>query len=413
MASKRLVLKVLYDPKGTTPDVDLVLVHGLNGDPIGSWTRTFKTEDPDEPTISTCWPRDLLPTVLPRTRVLTLGYNGDIYLNQSTAGIRGNAESLLAQLKLRRRDPSRPIVLLGHCLGGLIVKQALRFANDRPEYKAIAAATHSILLFGTPHFGTDKNRWLSIANNLALMKVRQHESNEPSALVKAITRNSRDLAEISEDFCQIAPKYIIKSYYETRTWQKTNQQIVDKMSSLMFIDAEIAEAVDADHVAMCKFEDEDDATFLSVCAAIEAASLREAPRPPPQLQPTWTIQNGNYINATGTTRKSTVKMSAVVTIEEQHPVVEEDDVWEIDELYPVDTGVPGMRAIEGKPPVSAGVGTGMPWENDAGGDRRQPAYANVSVREVESSEDEMPVQEAMPEQDGPYVRRQKGGCVFQ
>ncbi|KAK3689560.1 hypothetical protein B0T22DRAFT_362710, partial [Podospora appendiculata] len=222
----------------------LVLVHGLNGDLVDSWTF-------NEGNISTCWPRDLLPKVLPRTRVLSLGYNGDIYFNDSTAGIRGNAESLLAQLRIRRPDSSRPIVLLGHCLGGLIVKQA----------------SGSRLLFGTPHFGTDKNHWLSIANGLALMKGIL--GNEPSALVKAITKNSRDLAEISEDFCQIAPQYTIKSFYETLPWRDTNEQIVDKMSSLILIDSEIAEAVDADHLAMCKFADEDDPTFLSVCASIE------------------------------------------------------------------------------------------------------------------------------------------------
>ncbi len=96
----------------------LVLVHGLGGDPIDTWT--CKTVSP-----SVFWPRDLLSKKQPRTRVLSFGYSASIYENTSIATIRDNARAMLDHLSCLRDEggEDRPIVFLGHCLGGLIVEQ--------------------------------------------------------------------------------------------------------------------------------------------------------------------------------------------------------------------------------------------------------------------------------------------------
>lgn len=97
--------------------------------------------------MAVCWPRDLLPKVQPSIRVLSFGYSGDVYENDSVAGIRGNAKALLVHLKLRREDldASRPVIFLAHCLGGLIVKQAMCYANNMNQYETIASATRSLV----------------------------------------------------------------------------------------------------------------------------------------------------------------------------------------------------------------------------------------------------------------------------
>ncbi len=64
----------------------------------------------------------------PLTRVFSYGYNADVHKNGSLAGIRDHARTILERLTARRRgvDPKRPIIFVGHCLGGLIVKQVSR-----------------------------------------------------------------------------------------------------------------------------------------------------------------------------------------------------------------------------------------------------------------------------------------------
>ncbi|GAB1316536.1 DUF676 domain-containing protein (Fragment) [Madurella fahalii] len=272
---KSLVLETIYDPDhvGRGPaTLDLVLVHGLNGDRIKTWMHEGS---------KVFWPRDLLPKQQPLTRVLSFGFNADIYGNTSTAGIRGNARALLSRLCDEREDldgsdNGRPIVFVAHSLGGLIVKQALRFANNEPNYQSIAGATRGLLLYGTPHAGSDRDRWLSIAKGLGgLMPIWKGGA---SALVEAMTSNSSDIADICEDFRHLSCRYAIVSFYETRAWPGTGKPIVDKMSSLMHLDHEDQVPLEANHVELCRFESEDDEGFKRTVKRITRAA-RGMPNP--------------------------------------------------------------------------------------------------------------------------------------
>lgn len=51
---------------------------------------------------------------------------------------------------------SRPILLLGHSMGGLLIKQALINAHNNPKYTPIKDATTGLAFFATPHHGGDK-----------------------------------------------------------------------------------------------------------------------------------------------------------------------------------------------------------------------------------------------------------------
>ena len=97
------------------PCPSLILVHGLDGDPVKSWQHGDS---------GVVWPRDLLPQVLPQARVLSFAYNADAYNNKSTSSTRVLAWHLLSLLRLARQDadPDRAIVFIAHNIGGLVVK---------------------------------------------------------------------------------------------------------------------------------------------------------------------------------------------------------------------------------------------------------------------------------------------------
>ena len=92
-----------------------------------------------------------------------------------------------------------------------------------------------------------------------------------SRLIQALTTHSRDIADISEDFLQVVSNYKIKSVYEQQNWRDTGSPIVDEQSARLFIENEQAVGIDADHVGMCQFSDEDDEGFLLTLGFIREA----------------------------------------------------------------------------------------------------------------------------------------------
>ncbi|KAH6850578.1 hypothetical protein B0I37DRAFT_353045 [Chaetomium sp. MPI-CAGE-AT-0009] len=113
---------------------------------------------------------------------------------------------------------------------------ALLFANIEPQYQSIAAATHSMMFFGTPHFSTDKSSSFAIAT--AFKPIVKAKTGGPgtrgraSRLVKMITRSTHKLAMLNDDFSQLAPRYEIKTLYETLPWKNTTKPIVGRMDAI-------------------------------------------------------------------------------------------------------------------------------------------------------------------------------------
>lgn len=76
---------------------------------------------------TTLWPESLLPAKVPQSRILTFGYDADIYHFWSPASdntIKNHADSLIAGLVAFRYDKKetveRPIIFVAHSLGGLV-----------------------------------------------------------------------------------------------------------------------------------------------------------------------------------------------------------------------------------------------------------------------------------------------------
>ena len=83
-------LEELY--KGSNPLVDIIAVHGLNGHPLNTWTKHDSKR---------CWLRDLLPSHLRQSRILTYGYNANVAVVSGKASsdrILQHAQTLVAEL---------------------------------------------------------------------------------------------------------------------------------------------------------------------------------------------------------------------------------------------------------------------------------------------------------------------------
>ncbi|GAM42230.1 hypothetical protein TCE0_044r16000 [Talaromyces pinophilus] len=110
------------------------------------------------------------------------------YDSQDTfKGVSGNmstgADDLIRQISTARTNFQNPIILIGHGLGGILIKQALVNATQRSDWSAIKNDTRGILFFGTPHtMNRQPSRWLNATFIPAAWNPKQPSSYYPQLL---------------------------------------------------------------------------------------------------------------------------------------------------------------------------------------------------------------------------------------
>ncbi|KAK3371804.1 hypothetical protein B0T24DRAFT_579256 [Lasiosphaeria ovina] len=193
------------DPKGA--HVDVVAVPGLGSHAIGSW-KSPKSND--------VWLRDYLPGDLPNVRVLLYGYDTTLVNSNSRDSIETLGHRFLESIKEFRKSSNtdrRPVVFLGHSLGGLLIKEALVYASSRPDDPNvnIYKACYGLLFFGVPNLGLRNEQLNSIVqgqpNEAFVRSLVVDDDSEPSSFLNRIA------AEFSR-CCQ--GKYKVVSFFETR-----------------------------------------------------------------------------------------------------------------------------------------------------------------------------------------------------
>jgi triacylglycerol esterase/lipase EstA (alpha/beta hydrolase family) len=76
---------------------------------------------------------------------------------------------LLEAIRIERDDMElRPILFLGHSIGGLLIKQALINTHNNPKYTPIKDTTTGLVFFATPHHGGD---WMLVSLGGVVTKI--------------------------------------------------------------------------------------------------------------------------------------------------------------------------------------------------------------------------------------------------
>ncbi|KAM7205418.1 Cytochrome P450, partial [Naviculisporaceae sp. PSN 640] len=233
-------IKELYRPVHTEPQLDIVAVHGLNGDALRTWTAKERKSS---------WLSDpeFLPRHVPHARVLTWGYNASFSSivgdTPSQDRIHHHAHTLVANLAADRR--------------------ALSYAQTRTGHKvshdySIFSCTYGILFFGTPHHGSEKAAWLSYLMKTGALAGMTRSSSGKSDLVSALHYESETLQNITDYFVPIMRHFRIYYFWEQRKTDLKilgHDYIVSQESAAPTHDETERAGIDADHSGMVKFED--------------------------------------------------------------------------------------------------------------------------------------------------------------
>ena len=202
----------------TKPEVDVVFVHGLNGDPHNTWTSE---------NTKIFWPAHILPPILEdeKVRVLVYGYDADVTSFTDGASrdkIHNHAEHLVAELSANRRIRKaleRPIIWVAHSLGGLVVKRALIYSAEIRGMKiehlrSVFVSTYGILFLGTPHHGSDIAQWGNRLEWICSVMMPKRVMDSQPQLIDALKTNNETLQNIDRQFIQILNRFHIYFFHE-------------------------------------------------------------------------------------------------------------------------------------------------------------------------------------------------------
>ena len=147
------------------PLIDIVFVHGVGGGSRKSWSKSIADDH--------YWPQAWLPRDLDfqNVRIHAFGYtSAKSQVVKTIAAIPDIANSLLIAMRdsLALRSSSNPVILVGHSMGGLVIKKASETSESsfladiiRPSSKHVQPKYTTIWLLASKHY-TSSERLIEV-----------------------------------------------------------------------------------------------------------------------------------------------------------------------------------------------------------------------------------------------------------
>ncbi len=180
---------------------------------------------------------------------------------------------------------ARPIVFVGHSLGGLLIKQLLREAEDKsvPGWRKIAAQTRAVVFLATPHAGADLATWLGRLGSLL----------RASAAIDDLRAHNALLRNLNEWYRENAARLGIETHCFYESYPMKGVMVVDQTSADPGITGVVPRPLDADHASICKPPTATIRSTTSSCSGSAAGRpgatagrrRRSAPRARPRTDP--------------------------------------------------------------------------------------------------------------------------------
>ncbi|KAG5301908.1 NACHT and WD domain-containing protein [Histoplasma ohiense] len=255
-------LNLLHEPEN--PRVDLIFVHGLGGGSRKTWSLTKEMKH--------FWPKSWLPedSAFENVRIYSFGYSSDWHKGKDSAmNIYDYGLSLLTAMELRPGfgADDTPIVLIGHSMGGLVIKKAYMLARLNPQYDDIAKRISTFYFIATPHLGSD---------SAELLTKIFHAAYGSRSYVSDLERGSSTIRDINGQFRLYAGDLKLWSFYETLplTVGFLSKIIVRQDFAVLGYGSEKQIPMTADHRSICKFNSVADPNYRNIRDAL-ALTVRE------------------------------------------------------------------------------------------------------------------------------------------
>lgn len=258
-------LESIIGTEDNSRTADLIFVHGLGGNALSTWHPQNKQEKQNS------W-LTWLGEDLKNVGVWSLGYEVEPFkFKGNTMPLSDRATNIIDLLD-NYDIGEKPLVFVTHSMGGLLVKQLLRHANDfgNSSWRRMVEQTKGIIFLSTPHSGSDIANWLKYIGGIlgASISVKELEANDSRLLeLNEVYRNHEVLSQIP-----------IKVYCET---ERTNGIIVvDRTSANPGIKGATPVPLAKNHISIAKPKSRADSLYMGVRKFIKEQLASARPIPP-------------------------------------------------------------------------------------------------------------------------------------
>lgn len=246
-----LGLNLLHAP--SEPLIDIIFIHGLGGGSRRTWSLV--------PSIAQYyWPKEWLPkdAAFKNVRFHSFGYNSDYVKGRNNSlTIQNFGQSLLGDLRtspfLGKGDT--PLIMVGHSMGGLVMKRAYILAKHDPSLKFLATRFRAMYFLATPHQGSG---WARVLDRMLSAFSLSRE------FVEELKKGSGALQAINEEFRHYFDQFELLSFYETQSMKHLGSRIVEPESGVLNLPLEKQIPMAADHRSICKFEKSTDPNYIAL-----------------------------------------------------------------------------------------------------------------------------------------------------
>lgn len=249
---------------------DVIFVHGLMGDPKATWTAS--AADGSE----SFWPQ-WIAREFPGVAVWSVDYPTTVsrWVGRSIP-LFELATNIADGLLVKDIGVNRPLILVGHSMGGLVIKKILLESSNHSQarWTLLSANAKAVMFLATPHTGSDLPALENFLETLAthLLVAGSVSSFVFSFVAKLFGRKSTSMDELKNNAPMLRDlnlsfrQYVERRrdanplqvcvYYETQqTW---GLQVVTESSADPGLPTADLVALVANHLEICKFPDEGD-----------------------------------------------------------------------------------------------------------------------------------------------------------
>lgn len=237
---------------GVDGDVNshVIFFHGLGGHPHSTWRALT------EPKV--CWPQWLAEDV-EGLAVWTVGYDAAVSRWRGSAmHLPDRATNLLERILLEPKLKTGEIILIGHSLGGLVIKQLLRtaesMARQREEVANFIRRVRRVAFLATPHTGVGA---ANLGDRLRIL-IR------PSAATACLVRNDPNLRDLNVWYREWSTPQGVAHLilFESRPLRIIGLLVKPDTSDPGLPSRPIS--IDADHITICKPKDRSSEVYLHI-----------------------------------------------------------------------------------------------------------------------------------------------------